>query len=331
MIWLQFITAAVLTVLAAIKLAEYGDVLAVRTRLGGMFIGTLLLAFATSLPELLTIINSIGQNVPSLAVGNIFGSSMFNMFMLALLDVFNQQTRILRRIAVTHALSAGLAVLLTGMAVFFILADIDLQIGWLGVDSLLLMVTYLGGVWLVQGQSGAGAPPPDDATVDVDTLPTLRYALLGFAGATAVLIVVTPLLVSSAAGIAAITGLSTGFIGTTLVAIVTSLPEGVTTLAATRIGAYDLAVGNLFGSNIFNIFALGVVDLFFLQGRFLGTVNPVLTLAGLLALMLTALGMLGNLARVERRLVFVELDAALIMVGYVLGMYLLYMRGVALT
>lgn len=83
MIWLQFITAAVLTVLAAIKLAEYGDVLAVRTRLGGMFIGTLLLAFATSLPELLTIINSIGQNVPSLAVGNIFGSSMFNILIMA--------------------------------------------------------------------------------------------------------------------------------------------------------------------------------------------------------------------------------------------------------
>lgn len=72
-------------------------------------------------------------------------------------------------------------------------------------------------------------------------------------------------------------------------------------------------------------------DFFFTSGRFLGTVNPVLTLAGLLALMVIALGMIGDLARVERRLVFVGIDAALIMVVYLLGMYLLYTRGVTLT
>ncbi len=86
MVWIQFIISAAVVVVAAIKLAEYGDAISVRTRLGGMFIGTLLMAGATSLPELLTTINSLGQNVPSLAVGNVLGSNMFNMFLLAVLD-----------------------------------------------------------------------------------------------------------------------------------------------------------------------------------------------------------------------------------------------------
>ena len=87
MVWLQFIVSAAVVVLAAIKLAQYGDVIAVRTRLSGMFIGTLLLAGATSLPELLSAINALAIDIPNLAAGSMFGSSMFNMFMLAILDI----------------------------------------------------------------------------------------------------------------------------------------------------------------------------------------------------------------------------------------------------
>ena len=80
MVWFQFIISAAIIVLVAIKLAEYGDAIALRTNFGGVFVGTLLLAGATSLPELLTTINSINQGVPDLAAGNLFGSNMFNMF-----------------------------------------------------------------------------------------------------------------------------------------------------------------------------------------------------------------------------------------------------------
>src|SRR5690606_29816963 len=128
-------------------------------------------------------------------------------------------------------------------------------------------------------------------------LPSLRRASLGFAAAAAVLVLVTPLMVRSAAGIAEITGVSTGFIGTALVAVITSLPEVVSTFAAARIGAYDLAVGNLFGSNFFNIFALAITDLFYVEGRFLGAVEPAMSLVALLAMILTALALVGNVAR----------------------------------
>jgi cation:H+ antiporter len=328
-IWAQFVISSILIVVAAIKLAEYGDVIAVRTKLGGMFIGTLVLAGATSLPELFTTINSINQQVPDLAAGSIFGSSMFNMLMLAVLDLLNPRTRILRRVAINHALSAGLAVLLSGTGAFFILANIETQIGWVGLDSLILVGMYWFGMRLVYARTRIGAPAAEAPRVQVEDWRRLGMAGLGFVVATAVLVMVTPWLVRSSVGIAEITGLTTNFIGTTLVALVTSLPEVVTTFTATRVGAYDLAVGNLFGSNIFNVFALGSTDVFYFQGRFLALVDPRMTLAAMGGLLLTALGLVGTVAQVERRLLFVEIDALLIIIGYAGIMWLLFSRGIA--
>jgi cation:H+ antiporter len=327
-IWLEFLVSAVLLVVAAIKLAECADAIALRTRLGGMFVGTLLLAGATSLPELFTTLNSLNQGVPELAVGNIFGSTMFNMLLLAVLDLANPRTRILRRVAVNHALTAGIAVLLTGLAVFFILADIGVQIGWIGLDGIVLVGMYWLGMWLIFSRNRAISSMKEAEPAELDGVMALGPAVICFSGATAVLVMVTPWLVRSAVGIAEITGLTTAFVGAGLVALVTSLPEVVTAVAAVRIGAHDLAVGNLFGSNIFNIFALGSTDVFYLQGRFLAGVDPALTLTGMAGLLLTSLGLIATVAQVERRVLFVELDALLIVLGYAGALLLLYSRGV---
>ncbi|MEJ2207659.1 MAG: hypothetical protein P8129_01310 [Anaerolineae bacterium] len=326
MTWLTFIISSIVLVGAAIKLAQYGDVIAVRTRLGGMFIGVLLLAGATSLPEMLTMINSFRVEAPGLAAGNMFGSNMFNMFLLAVLDLLNQQARILRRVAMTHALTAALGSAMIGLAIFFILGDVDLRLGWMGVDSLTLVLVYVGGIRLIQsnGQASSTAvelPPAGP------TMPLWR-ALLGFLAATAVLVFITPYLVRSSSEIAEITGLGLGFVGTTLLAMVTSLPETVAVVAAARMGAYDMAVGNLFGSNVFNMFALGVADAFYTPGRFLGAIDPAFALVALLGLLLTNLALIGNIARVERRLGFVEADALLILLVYLGGMFFLYMKGI---
>jgi cation:H+ antiporter len=106
------------------------------------------------------------------------------------------------------------------------------------------------------------------------------------------------------------------------------LPELVATISAVRIRAYDLAVGNLFGSNLFNMFALGLTDIFYLKGRFISTIDPAFAMVGLLGLTLTSMGLIGNIVRVERRrLGFIEIDALLIIIGYVLSMIFLYNRG----
>jgi Ca2+/Na+ antiporter len=132
MVWATFFSSAGIIVLAASKLADYGDVIAERTRLGGMFVGTLLMAEATSLPELLTAVNSAHLGVVDLTIGDIFGSSMFNMLMLTVLDLFYYRKRILRRVAMTHALSAGQATILMGMVLAGLLGLVMTALGGLG-------------------------------------------------------------------------------------------------------------------------------------------------------------------------------------------------------
>lgn len=330
MVWAEFLVSAALIVLAATQLAKYGDVIAIRTRLGGMFIGVVLLAGATSLPEVLTTINSLSQGAPNLAAGNLLGSNLFNMLMLAILDMLHRKDRILRKAALKHALTGSLTVFLIGLVAFFILADIKLQIGWVGVDSIVILLTYVVGLRLIQtSQIHSGSHPVEKMEIPEGT-PSLRLGLIGFGLAALGLVIVTPWMVRSSIEIAEITGLGTTFVGTTLVAIVTSLPELVTTIAAVRLGADDMAIGNLFGSNLFNMFALGLTDLFYLQGRFLGVIDPAFLLVSVLGLLMTCLGLIGNLARLERRVLFVELDALALIVLYFAGLWILYDRGVAL-
>jgi len=292
-----------------------------------MFIGALLLSSVTSLPEILTTIQAFSQGVPNLAAGNLVGSNMFNMALLALADLAGRDRRVLRSVAHRHALTGSLTLMMIALAIFFLVADIDVQVGWVGLDSIVLILAYIGGVRLLQAQSRAVAREQQDEVIP-EGVPPLGRAIIGFILAAAVLTVISPVLVSSSSAIAEVTGLGTSFVGLTLVALVTSLPEVVTTTQLVRDGAEDMAVGNLFGSNMFNMFAIGLVDFFYLPGRFLGVIESSFVLVGMIGLIMTALGLIGNLARIERRLWFIEIDALLMLVLYFGGLWLLYVRGI---
>lgn len=325
MVWVKFFFSAAIIVLAANQLAKYGDIIAVRTKLGGMFIGILLLAGATSLPELLTSANAIQQGTPNLAAGNLLGSNSFNMLLLALIDMLFRNKRILRNAALKHALSGSLAILMIGLVLFFMLAKIDISIGWVGVDSLIIIAFYVIAVRLIQ----KGSPVPAIQSIETqgdDKKGGLVKGIVGFLLAAVVLVLITPLMVRSANEIADITGLGTTFIGTTLVAIATSLPELVTTLAAVKIGAEDMAIGNLFGSNMFNMFAIGITDIFYTEGNFLSTVNPDFFIVAVTGLVMTCFGLIGNLVKLEKRIWFIEIDALALVLFYLFSTWLLYVR-----
>ncbi|HRN67514.1 MAG TPA: hypothetical protein PK205_06010 [Promineifilum sp.] len=328
MVWILFVASSAVVVLAAIKLAEYSDVIAVRTGLGGLFVGTIFLAGATSLPELTASISAFRTGALNLAAGNFFGSNMTNIALLAIVDLTHRQAPLLRRVAISHSLTAALATILMLVAVLAMVADIDLAIGWVGVDSLLLIALYFAGIWVVQRENQATAGPPPAVMAPAEGFPSLRRGIIGFIVAGAILIAAVPQLVSSSVGIAEATGLGTGFVGTALLSFVTSLPELVAALAAVRLGAFDLAVGNLLGSSVFNMFAMAISDFFLLDGPFLSLIDSNFVLVGLLGILLTNMALVGNLARVERKFLFFELDSLVILLVYLLGMYLLFLRGV---
>lgn len=327
-VWVTFVIAAALIVISAMQLAKYGDVIAARTKLGGMFIGVLLLAGATSLPELLTSINSIRMGSPELSAGNFFGSSAFNMFILAILDVLGRDQRILRTSQGRHLVSGGFAVFICTLVLFFLVANpvlssINFNIGWLGIDSIIIMAFYVLAIYMIQ-QSEQDSLSTEMTEEELAEIPSLKVGVIGFAVAALVLGIVCPFMVRAAEQISEITGLGTSFVGSSLVALVTSLPEMVTSISAISIGAADMALGNLFGSNMFNMFGIGIADLFYTKGRFLSTVDNSFVVVGMLGVLMTAFGLLGNIVKFKRVGKVIDVDSIIMTVMYFGGMYLLF-------
>ena len=327
-VWVTFVVAAALIVVAAMQLAKYGDVIAARTKLGGMFIGVLLLAGATSLPELLTSINSINMGSPELSAGNFFGSSAFHMFILAILDVLGRDQRVLRTSQGRHLVSGGFAVFISTLVLFFLVANpilthMTFSIGWVGIDSIIIMLFYVLAIYMIQ-QSEQDAVSTEMTEEELAEIPSLKVGLIGFALAAVVLGLVCPFMVRAAEQISEITGLGTSFVGSSLVALVTSLPEMVTSISAISIGAADMALGNLFGSNMFNMFGIGVADIFYSKGRFLSTVDNSFIVVGMMGAMMTAFGLLGNIVKFKRIGKVMDIDSAILTILYIGGMYILF-------
>jgi cation:H+ antiporter len=335
---LRFVIAALVVIVAGTLLARSGDVIAARTRLGGIWVGSVFLALATSLPEIVTDVAAVRMAAIDLAVGDLFGSSMANMLILGLVSLVPGGAELFRRVTLDHVLYACLAIILTMLAAGTILIRSSHTLVGIGTGSLVILVTYAvasraafrysqvaqeAGVTIEMSHAGGGAAVPAAPHAEGST-PTLQRSLLTFVAAAAVIVVAAPQFAQAAEGIATLTGVGSTFVGTWLVGLSTSLPELVTSLAAVRLRAYDLAVGNLFGSNALNMIIFAGLDLAHPGAPVLSVADPAHVLTAMAAVVLMAVA-IGTLAlrskRVERA---VEPGGLLIVLAYLLGIGLVF-------
>ena len=310
-----FLLLGVAVFVIASRLAQDADRIADATGLGRVWIGTLLLAGSTSLPELLTDVNAALLEFPNIGVGDLLGSTMANMLILAVLDLTYLKRRILENVAVDHVLVATLALVLTTMAGIAVTVGGWGSIGHIGIETLAIAATYLLGMRLVY-RSSAVTAPHDQLALGEGGRNLLRRGLTGLALAAAGLLVTTPLLVISADALAIESGLSNTAVGTLLVGFTTSFPELAATIAAVRMGALDLAVGNIFGSSAFNMFLLLAMDIAYQPGPLLASVTSTHAISAQFAILALALGILGILARAARRTMAVRLESVAILAAY---------------
>ena len=331
--WGIFLLSAAMIVYAGTKLSRYGDEIAKLTGLGGLWIGVVVMAGATSLPEIFTTVSAGWLNTPDLAAGNLFGAGMSNMLTLGLIDLLHRQKRVWQQAALGHTLTAAMAMALTGLAACFVLLNVNVTHVGVGLGSLTLFLLYVLGMRLVFRQEDMERRQREQDVLVEQTLVKqepvsrqveLRRAIIGFSLSALALLVAAPFLAWSAERIAEETGASATFIGTSLVAITTSLPELVVAIAAVRLGAFDLAVGNLFGSNAFNMAAFLFADLAYRDGSLLDSVSSTHALTALWSILMMNIGLMGIIYRAERRFLLVEPDSVLMIVSYGLGLWLLF-------
>ncbi|MCA9079498.1 MAG: hypothetical protein KDA58_03020 [Planctomycetaceae bacterium] len=317
-----FCVLAVVIIVAGTVLARCSDTLADATGMGRSLAGLILLAGATSLPEFSVGWSAVRIGAYDLTLGGVIGSSLLNLLILALMDLFTQaKGRMLSRLAAAHALSAIASIILTCVVIASILNGSDFVLCRLGLGSWGLLLAYLFCMRLIfidQHYTAAmtDAPQPEAP---------LRWkrATMGYLIAASAIFLAGPPLASSAESIAAQTGMGQTFFGTVFVALITSLPEAVTTFAAIRLGTIDMAVGNILGSNAFNMAMLAGLDLA-TPVPLLSSVAQTHALTGTAAVLVTSVVIAGLLYRAEKRWWILEPDAVLVIVlvlGSLLAVY----------
>jgi len=329
-IWLKFLLCVLIILVAARKVARYGDIIADKTGLGGLWVGLLLLAAVTSLPELFTGISSVALvKEPDLAIGTVFGSNAINLTILALMDVAYHNRPLLTAASLRHLLPAGLSMVLVAVGAVCVLISTrtnnDLGIGWMiGIYTPLLILLYLLFLRMIfkyEQRQSFGAP--EEIEVSKYESVSLRRAYLGFAIAALFVIGAGTWLAYVGRDIAESTGWEESFVGSLFLAFTTSLPEISVSFAALQLGAIDMCVANIIGSNMFNMTIIAVDDVFYRQGPVLAAVSESHGYTGLIVLAMTCIVMFGIVSRTRRKTRFGFTWYVPLLVGlFLLGAYL---------
>lgn len=313
------------------QLVGHGDIIAEKTGLGKSWVGLVLLATITSLPELFTAVSAVTfTDLPDLAVSAIIGSCMFNMVVIALLDLVSRKKPVSVLVHDGHIISAGCGIVLMGFAAIDILFGKHLPIltRLNKIDPLTIAypIVYLIAMKLIftyektrllESASSSSASP--------EAAPqSLKRAITLFSINAVMIVAAACYLPELGEQIAKATGWGESFIGASFIAITTSLPEVAVAFTAARRGSFDMAMASLLGSNLFNIVILSIADLCYLKAPLLRSVSQINTLSALTAMISMAIVIVGLTYKSEKKLLFLAGDTVAIILVCLFANVLLF-------
>lgn len=327
-----FVLFAVGVWFAGSRLTYLADELAERLKLAKSLVGLLLLALVTSLPEVATTLSAAVRQNAELVLNNLFGGVALQTAILALADGWARGAVTNYPRKANHALEATLLVVLLALCLTLLLVGEPLAILGIGVGSIAVGASYAGAVWLLRQYDGAtdwvpvDLPPAEDA-IRVPHIPAdTSTASLGLwiAGACAGILALGTALVGCSETLATQSGLGAGFVGATLLAGATSLPELSTTITAVRMGAYTLAISNIFGSNLIMLVLVLPADALYRAGPILRDTGPTVPLAICFGILVTGIYLVGLIVRRKPRIGPLGADSVIVVGVFFVSIWAYY-------
>lgn len=325
---------------AGTKLSSYVDLFADRTGMGKAFAGALILGGATSLPELATTLTASSSGAPQMAGTNLLGGVVMQIAVLALVDAC-----FLRGKPLT-LFSPKASLLMVGVMLIALvaLASAALATGELfefrgvGVWPLVLLLAYIASVWTIYRYEGEPrweprgeiAQPPESARDLKDAFhkkyaDTTTAGLVGlFLMASIGVLVGGYVVAKTGEAISSQTGIGENFIGATLVALATSLPEVSTTYSAVRFGAYSMAAANILGTNSLEIALFFPAELAYRDGAIFDAMDPSSAFLAALGIIVTSLYLWGILERRDKTILGMGYDSFAVLLVYFVGLSIYY-------
>ncbi|MDP6455813.1 MAG: sodium:calcium antiporter [SAR202 cluster bacterium] len=332
LLWLQLAGVTVIIVTASHFLAKSADIISYKTGLGQSLIGVVLLATATSLPELGTGVSSVTFfDAPDLAAGDAFGSNLLNLMIIGLLDLISRKDPILTMVNPTAILVGALGIGLIAIAVSgIVIHDITTTTSTWPISpvSVVLIMAFAFAVFMIYRFEQA----QDDTEIGAN----LEYDQASATGATVMFLASAGVILGSAIwlaqtgdNIAEEMGWEASFVGTQFLALSTSLPELATAVAALRLNAPTLAISNVLGSNLFNMgFVLFVDDAAFTDGVLWSNISQIHILTAIIAIIMTTVVIVSLIDRYRTRPSKFWTFEAVVLIGlYVVASILVFKLG----
>ena len=266
MIYLIYLALAIAVVLLSIKASVYVDLLDKNTKLSGAFIGGVLLSAVTSLPELLTSLSStVWLKNPGLSLGNILGSNLFNMTIIAMLIILWTSNFKKSNISKSHSYTAWVTLAIYVSVALNMLNIVNFEVVTISITSIIILVLYTLGVKTMSNDDGGTADEFKDETA-VTTSLSLKQIIIRFILVSIGLVISSILITYVTDIIAARLNLGASLAGALLLGIATSLPELTSCVSLVKIGNFNVSVGNIVGSNLFNFLIIFISDVLFIGG-----------------------------------------------------------------
>lgn len=272
-LYLEYLFTSLMVVLLSIKASDYVDLLDKKSNLSGAFLGGIMLSAVTSLPELFTSISStLLVKKPDLCLGNILGSDLFNMAALAVVAlVFFKKYKKGKISSSYRRVAAAVVVIYVAIALNFA-GILKFEILTVSVTTLIIIVMYIiGAKFLAMASDNEADEEELNIQASKDSPLTIKQIGIRFAIVSIGIIAFSIIVTFLTDQIAVRLNLGAGFAGALFLGVATSLPELTSTITLFKMKNFNIAVGNIVGSNLFNFIILALVDIISLKENVVST------------------------------------------------------------
>jgi cation:H+ antiporter len=319
--------AGALVWFAGTRLVMLVDDIAQRTGIGQAFAGMLLLGGITSLPELATASSASLAGNPLLSINDLLGTSSINILLLAIGDMIYGKGSLTHQTYRPAPLMQGVLgmILMAAVAIAILVGDMTMPILGAGVFSFVIAVGCWQAMRISNRFEGSNSweavdPPEREPKKSAErNYSNLKLGALTLLAGMAILIGGTTLALTGGA-IAEKSGLGASIVGFTLVGFCTSLPELSSVLAALKLRRYQLAIGDVFGTNLFNTQIIFIADLFYRDGSVLNSAGSFEVAAACLSVIMTGIFVVGMLERRDKTVWRMGTDSALALAVFAFGL-----------
>ena len=329
--WMQLIIAASIILFTSKYLVKHADNIALQTGLGRTFVGIVLLATATSLPELATGINSVySLNSPDLAAGDVFGSNIFNLLIIVVLDTYYGNRPFLsdiKNISWTLPVLTIIAILIAIIAMWSS-NQMNINLGSVGLLSYVIFIFFIISMFITYNQSKNENQESNNEEI-TNNNPSVKYSLIIYIISASIIIISSVFLSMAGEKIAHIMKWQESFVGTQLLALSTSLPELATSLAALRLRAPELAITNLLGSNLFNTgIVLFLDDIFYTSKPIWQDLSQIHIFNAFIAILMTCTILVTIQIQPKQKLLkFIGIESAILVILYLISTIYTFQSG----